>query len=173
MEEKLKLSPPWITYCHKVKKLFENDKDVLRIEADEAFAEYTNVREETDETRPFLRIFVGDPYKADAIAKLLPEEKKFGNVTLKICVIPAYKKEDPYVLLKTAFRNNPIVEKIGHLNVPGREPMDYVMFKPEVVQFYNDNLSDPYGNETTLYQTIASEVLKQPLGVFFCTSLKK
>ena len=49
-------------------------------------------------------------------------------------------------------------------------PLTYVVLKKEVVQFFNDNLNDIHGLETTLYQTIAKDVF-DGTGVFFCTDI--
>ena len=51
--------------------------------------------------------------------------------------------------------------------------LTYVVFTNKVVQFFNDNLNDIYGNVTTLYQEIASDVFDIESGVFFCTDFKK
>ena len=47
----------------------------------------------------------------------------------------------------------------------------YVIFKKEVVQYFNDNLGDYNGICSTLYQELAKNVLKPQPGIFFCTSV--
>ena len=49
----------------------------------------------------------------------------------------------------------------------------YVVFKNRVVQFFNDNLNDIYGNISTLYQEIASDVFKEISGVNYCTDIEE
>lgn len=53
-------------------------------------------------------------------------------------------------------------------------PFTYVVFKNCVVQFFNDNLNDPHGIVSTLYQDIAAEIFAdmpfpQDGGICFCT----
>lgn len=52
--------------------------------------------------------------------------------------------------------------------------MYYVVFKNCVVQFFNDNLNDIYGNISTLYQDIAREIFADAEweGVFYCTDVE-
>ena len=51
-------------------------------------------------------------------------------------------------------------------------PFVYVMFKPEVVQYWDDNLGDPHGNISTLAQEIARDVFEDGNGVYFSTDEK-
>jgi hypothetical protein len=48
--------------------------------------------------------------------------------------------------------------------------LTYVAFKKEVVQFYADNLRDPNGFKSTLYQDIAEDVFGEKNNVCYCTS---
>ena len=50
-------------------------------------------------------------------------------------------------------------------------PITYVVFVNEVVQYYNDNLSDIHGLRSTLYQEIAKDIFETRLGVYYCTDL--
>ena len=52
-------------------------------------------------------------------------------------------------------------------------PLTYVVFKNCVVQFFNDNLNDYHGMLSTLYETIADEVLTGPAvtDVYFNTDI--
>ena len=43
------------------------------------------------------------------------------------------------------------------------------VFAKEVVQYWNDSLSDPYGKVSTLYQDIAKDIFEDTDGVMFCT----
>ena len=155
MSENLKLSAPWVTYYHEVYALFGNDPDI-------------NIK--FDANTPELKLFVEDGRKADALQKLLPAEKDYGNVKLKISVVPANLKDgdDPEQLYKDAFRGNPVMTNfysfdtiMGHFN--------FAEFEAEVVQFFNDQLDDPNGNRSTLYQEIAKDVFENNYTVQFCT----
>ena len=140
----VKLSAPWYTYYHMIDALFGKDPDITIEFDDEAYV---------------LKIFVNSSEKADAIAKLLPTEKVFGNITLKIDVIPADKEEDSKMsLLQKAFKGNPIFSFAISIKALYNNPINYFVFKHDLVQFFNDDLSDPNGLCTTLHQDIAEEV---------------
>jgi hypothetical protein len=68
------------------------------------------------------------------------------------------------------FRGNPIVDDIVTIEGVMTNPITYVIFKKEVIQYYNDSLSDAHGMCSTLYQDIASRVLDAGEGIFFCTN---
>ena len=77
------------------------------------------------------------------------------------------------VLFGTAFEGNPILNKIYVVEGIFSNRFIYVEFKPEIVQFYNDNLGDLNGNVTTLYETIARNVFNENpnlKGIFYCTA---
>ena len=155
--ENFDLSSPWVIYSKKIQKLFEADKTIV--------FQYVD-------TPPELKIFVEGAQKADALSKLLPTEKTFGNVTLKITVISADAGEDRVTLIKAAFENNPIVDHIRKVDMVGGGTATYVSFAKEVVQFFDDDLSDENGYCSTLYQELAKDVLGEKGEVYFCTALK-
>lgn len=151
------ISAPWFTYYRKLNALFGKDPDVERI----VF----------DEDDMVIRIFVVGQDKADAISKILPESVSFGNVTVNITVIPANKAGTKFNTLCTAFKGNPAFS-FGieiPMEVTQSNPLSYFAFSHEVVQFFNDNLHDPNGNVTTLYEDIAREVIGESDGICFCT----
>ena len=158
-EKKLQFSAPWIIFSNRVKALFRKDPEVMT---------------EYDDNEKVLTIRVDNGRKYDAICHLFPLEKTFGNVTVKIQVVPA--NEDKEVtwadLFKDAFAGNPIFAKAEHMegDLGG---CDYVLFKPEVVQYYSDNFFDYYGLTTELYQDLAKEVFDTESwdAVQFCTSM--
>ena len=150
----LKLSPPWITFMHEIVALFNQDPDI-------------DIK--CDEEEPRIKLYVKGAGKAEALTKLLPTDKEFGNVILKIEVIPANEEDKPSDLIRRAFEGNPVLEQV--VSVPGPYgTFNYALFKKEVVQFYNDQMDDVCGNKNTLYQEIAKDVFNQQDGVYFCTS---
>lgn len=150
---KLEMSPPWNRLVSEMKALFGEDKDI-------------NIQYDADNLE--IKLYVRDPAKADALTQLLPEQQVFGNVAVKVTVIPANQfSETKADLMEVAFKNNPVLKKVLRLHTPFGE-YDYVVFRKEVVQFYNDNLADPHGNESTLYEDIARDVFVDS-GIFFCT----
>jgi hypothetical protein len=154
----LKLSPPWMTYCHEFDALFGDDPEVQVVWND-------------DDDQKSISLYVKNAAKADALTRLLPTEKTFGNVVVKIKVIPANKEVEPSMieLMETAFKGNPAFSYAA--SVSDLFPINYVVFANKVVQFYNDQLDDPHGVVSTLYQTIAKDVFENVNGVYFCTDL--
>ena len=151
---RLKLSPPWVTYVNKLMALFDGDPLI-------AF----NV-DYNDPDGPLVVLAVGDSDKATALSRILPIQKEFGNVTLRIMVDGqinnrtfASMKE----LFEVAFNKNPA---FAYAVSPADEgyywmSMTYVVFKNCVVQFFNDNLNDCHGIVSTLYETIADEIFEE------------
>ena len=103
--------------------------------------------------------------KNAALLRLLPSEKKFGNVTLSIIVdgpVSNLAFPTPKSLFDTAFSGNPAY---AYSICPAGEgyyffSLTYVVFKNCVVQFFNDNLNDCHGLISTLYQDIAAEIFE-------------
>lgn len=157
-EVKLKLSSPWAKYVAALKAMFGEDPDITI---------------EVDEDNFTVKLFVDDAEKADAIARLLPESKQFGCVTLKITVVPPNLEEESKAdLFAKAFEGNPAFERVRTVTGVMSNPMTFVVFAKEVVQYYIDNLGDLYGNRSTLYQELAKELFGAIDGVFYCTEVK-
>ena len=154
----VKLSSPWVTYYRKLEALFGADPAIKVV---------------FDEDDLNIKLYVDDADKADALSRLLPPVKDFGNVNVKVTVIPANGEVTPRInLVAAAFKDNPALSYIAR--VPDgiyNNPINYVVFKNKVVQFYNDQLDDVHGNVSTLYETIAEDVLGQDEGVYFCTDI--
>lgn len=149
-------SPPWITYYKEMEALFEEDPEVA--------LEYDNDEHE-------ITLLVEDAKKADALTQLLPMTKEFGNVQLKITVIPANgANETKADLIAAAFDGNPVLEEVRTGYDPITNSFTYVIFKNKVVQFFSDNLADANGLTSTLYEDIATEVLGDNAGIYYCTA---
>ena len=164
---RLKLSPPWITYVHKLEALFDGDPLI-------AF----NI----DSSEPSVTLSVAQGDKVAALQKLLPSKKKFVNITLTINIDGkpsnrAFKTNKE--IFDTAFSNNPAY---AYSIAPAQEgyyyiDFTYVVFKNCVVQFFNDNLNDPHGVISTLYQDIAADIFSNANlnfsgGVSYCTDVE-
>ena len=157
--DEIKMAPPWIQFANAIVALFEKDPDV-------------KVTYDNDDVG--IKLYVNGVAKADALTKLLPTEKVFGNVTLKISVIPANNADDPIKLFRDAFYGNEAVSDIwtAPMEVTQSNPFTYVIFQKEVVQYYNDNLGDAHGNRSTLYEEIAREIFENHPGIYFCTDVE-
>ena len=161
------LSPPWHSYQRKVMALFGKDPDV-------------RVRDlfKVDECNYTLFIIVRSEKKAQAIRALLPRCVEISNVTVTSrifipvddCEIRAGQKACDIRLLEDAFTGNPLFDRIESAGV-GVFHLTYCIFKKEVLQFWDDDLSNFYGLHTTLAETIAYDILNK-VAVHFCTGIE-
>lgn len=151
---KMGISSPWVSYVHRLEALFGPDPDIT--------IEYNHDND-------VVSMYVNGQEKADALSKLIPEEKVFGGVRLKIRIVPANLTQKKADLIRAAFEGNPLFSETIQVHMEGSSnAFTYVMFKRGVVQYWDDNLGDPHGRVSTLAQNLASEVLITE-GVCFCT----
>ena len=127
-----------------------------------------------DDERKNLRLYVDDDAKAMALHQLMPIEKTFGNVVITISIIPANKFDTMAVTnnsdaFRALFKGNPIISDIITIDNFVSDNITYIIFEPDVVQYYDDNFQDAHGLHSTLYQEIAKEVFGYHDGIFFCT----
>lgn len=155
----VKLSPPWAEFYEEVNALFGEDPAI-------------NVS--YNEEQYVITLRVEDQDKADALEALLPKEKTFGNVTVKVQVIPANRTQSSRLsLFQRAFEGNPVFSNA--ISVPSDMGFgaEYLVFKKKVVQYFVDNLSDVNGLRSTLYQEIAKDVFGVEAGMFFSTDCEE
>ena len=157
---RLSLSTPWVEYYHEVSAMFRYDPDIKII---------------YDEDERNIKIYVDSPRKAAALSELLPEVKTFGNVSVRVTIVPSNKAEEEpdkeENLYERAFKNNPAFCFCCEVKDIFSAPIIYVVFDNTVVQYFTDNLGDLNGVRSTLYQDIAKEIFTPVIGVFYCTDL--
>ena len=144
----LGLSAPWVTYRNKLASLFVGDVTV----------DISPINEGTDDGHYTILIRSISEKKIAAFKKLLPETVNFGNVEVKheYEVVP---EEDTYfIAFKNLFEGSPMVSDIKYAEDMTKNQHMFLMFKPEVVQFFNDNTDDINGLYSGLAQDIAREV---------------
>ena len=156
---RIKLSPPWNTFVRELEQLFKYDSEVHVV---------------YDEDEQEVKLYVDTAGKAQALELLLPKTKEFGNVTLFITVVPANGtfpiKTDN--LFQTAFKGNGAFSFVKIVHGVFSNDLIYVVFKNKVVQYFNDDLGDIYGQKSTLYQEIAKNIFAETEGVCFCTDVE-
>ncbi len=149
------LASPWVIFYHEIQALFREDKDIKMT---------------FDEENYIIKLYVTGTDKAEALEKLLPQEKQFGNVTLKILIIPANNTDPTYKeLYERAFAGNPVFSYASNGYNGITADNTYIVFKKEVVQYYNDSLKDINGMCSTLHQEIAKDVFGEMPGICYCT----
>ena len=147
MESNVKLSSPWIDYVHKLEAFFQKDPDV-------------NIVFNDGEERK-INIYVENQAKADAMDEVLPKVVSFGSTDLEINVVLVNKlnaRKSRGNTFKDLFTGNPICKDIVTVEGIFTNPLTYVIFRKEVVQYYNDDLGDAHGVCSTLYQDIAKRI---------------
>lgn len=157
-EKNLAKSAPWVTYTRELKKLFAEDPSINII---------------TDPDNEYqVNIYVENIEKAYVIEHLLPNIVTFGNIELKINVIPGNLDINSKTkLFNIVFADNSVLEDSIQIDPYGTgSPITFLVFRKEVVQFFDDDLTDPNGNVSTLWQDIASDVFLDTDEVRFCTS---
>ena len=160
------LSSPWVIYYREVCEMFKDDPEVHVVYKD-------------DENK--ICIYVDKTDKAEAIAQLMPEKIEFGKVKTAIEVIPANGELKllnvgrlNYVnVFETAFKGNIAFSFTKKVQGILSNDITYVVFKNKVVQYFNDDLGDFYGQCSTLYQDIANRIFKNIEGVFYSTDIEK
>ena len=166
-EPRLKILPPWVIIIRKLQALFDGDPQI-------AFnCDFSGVH-------PTVTLACNNGDKVTALLQILPQEVNFGNVTLDVIVdgIPSNRAFTSKVeLFDTAFKGNPAY---AYSVCPAEEGYQwigttYVVFNNCVVQFDADNLNDCHGVISTLYETIATELLTGPAttGVFYNTNVQR
>lgn len=155
----LKLSTPWAIFTEKMKKLFEGDKDITVTYGD------GNIH--------MIKVLVDSQDKYEALVKLLPTIKDFGDVKVLINVVPSNKTKTRRELFETLFKDNPVFSTILTKMTPADIEATYVMFKPKVARYYADNLSDPWGYNNELYADIAKEIFDDAAGIMFSTDMEE
>ena len=158
-----KLEAPWYTYQKKVKALFEHDPEIVVGEI------YQN-----DNGKDYVfDVEVRNHEKYLALDRVLNRMKLYGNVALTINLFDEEndESEDETInLYRTIFKGNSIVEDIIDVVDVAGAHHGFVVFRPEVIQFFADDLRDLNGNWSGLAQNIAREVFDNVAhGLNFCT----
>lgn len=164
---RMKISPPWVTFINMLIAQFDGDPQIA-----------CNV--DYSASDPSIALACNNGDKVAALQKLLPTDQWYGGVTLRISIDGPVsnraftsKKE----LFEVAFEKNPAFAYAVSPANEGYHYIDftYVVFKNCVVQFFNDNLDDPHGVVSMLYQDIAKEVFYEAglTGVSYCTDVER
>ena len=157
MTEKVGIASPWMTWAREVHELFRRD---------------TEVEVEFDNDARRLTLRVANASKADALGRLLPERKEFGNVGVDVVVVPANEDQSEAELFRRAFAGNPAVVDVTTVQDMFGSEITYVQYAPRVVSFPNDDLSDLNQCTHTLFQEIAKETFGGSAGIRHCTALE-
>jgi hypothetical protein len=149
------ISAPWIQHCSKVDQFFIDDDDVTL---------------DYDDESKTIKLRVKGTDKANSLAKIVRSEVSFGNVTLRVVVVPDNDSEPTLEnLLQWAFAGNGIFSGTAVEEEHGGT-VTYAVFEPETIQIWNDNIGSCYGVETYTVEQVAKDVLD--VDAFICSDLK-
>lgn len=159
-DARLKILPPWTIAIRKFEALFDGDPQIA-----------CNCN--FGGSNPSIVLACNNGDKVAALQQILPDEIDFGNVKLKVMVdgVPSNRAFTSKVdLFDAAFKGNPVY---AYSVCPAEEgymwiSVTYVVFNNCVVQFAADNLNDCHGVISTLYETIADELLTGPACINVC-----
>lgn len=163
--KRLTLEAPWNTYRKMLNALFEYDPEIEVGDVIDAIGCQT-----IDYS---IGIMVKNHRKFEALQKLLPANKEFGSINVAIYVYDMENEEKNDIeVFKDLFNDNPIVSTFEKIKLPDGSERNFVCFRPEVIQFYDDDISDCYGNYNGLAEDIARAVFGDRAGdVSFSTGL--
>ena len=162
---KFDIYSPWVIFAKKMEVMFAKDPEV-------------SVRFiDSDSEVKVLELFVDTDEKAEALSKLLPLTKKFGNIEVQINIISGNIDTDYRAkYLEDAFKGNGAFSHTTTVSeIPGMKisnPITYCVFEKEVVQYGADDLGSESGMASTLYENLAREIFGDIGGVYFCTDVK-
>ncbi len=161
MTKKSGIQEPWVTTYNKIYALFGNDLDLT----------ISNLNERTPGNYVII-ISSQNNAKLESIKKILKNHFDFGNVTLDIEFIP--ENDDEKITdsdFRNAFNCNENLAEVRSIETPDGFHRTYVVFEKEVVQFYNDDLTDLYGNYNGLMEDIARELFNEvDASISYCTN---
>lgn len=161
----LKLTPPWYTLWRKIYYTLSNDQDLL-------IGELENI----DNKSYKIEITAKKMTTALALRQVINPIFELGNINVKIViknptigVIPypdnktEYTLDDISLLMNAAFKGNILFK--GAILIPQSEdpkPLSgkiVVLFSKSIIQFFNDDLSDIYGNFNDITARVIEELV--------------
>lgn len=149
-EQNVDISSPWMTYYKKLVALFNDDPEL-------------EVKWNEDEKSVIIEST--NTFKILALEKLLDPSITFGNVTITVkCLVKNGSEDSAAAIFKTAFAGNPHFSKVIETTITAIDET-FVLFKPEVIQFFNDDITDYYGNWNGLAEDITRDVIKKDFRV--------
>ena len=161
MTKNTKLSAPWETYRKMLEGFFDFDEDVIVNKI------------VTQNGEKHIPIEVSNHKKFLALDKILTKKVVYGDT---IVVIDLYDEENGETnditmeVIKAAFESNFMVDKfVTNTDDAGTDHNYVVLANDELVQFFNDNMADYYGNTTMLPEEVAKIIFNTPWNIQFCT----
>ncbi|SFS89673.1 hypothetical protein [Marininema halotolerans] len=160
---RIQLSPPQVTYRNELAATVGQDPNV-RVGELEQKGEIL-----------LITIRVKGFQKAQALATLLNLEKQFGNIVIQIRVVTAKGQRVSPITRKLNTADISLLYNLGLLTNtlfrfatfkkvdPGGLEVVFPVFNASVVQFFNDDLSDLYGNFNGVAAFVFRDVMRNTI----------
>lgn len=160
---KMTKEAPWFHYRKALNELFKYDEKIHVRE----LVENEGAKEGC---QYILNIDAYGKLKSQALQKVLPHIAEFGNIKVAINIIVHEENLDdnPKKIYEALFAgNNRFKEVLTATDFAGTEHY-FITFTPHIIQFLDDDTSDPYGNYTTLAHEVAKESFIARPDIHFC-----
>ena len=157
--ENLRLQSPWYKIWAEIKMLFKGDDeiDVTAIEkTDEKITDDDGI-----ELTVYQFTIYADFDKRMALRRLLPVNYQFGNILLHV-IIDSTDEENitpsDYGDFNTVFAGNSCFSRMMSMQNDMGMIINYCLFKPEIVVFYDDDITSPWGAWTGFWSDLARDI---------------
>ena len=154
---------PWFHYRKALNELFRYDEKIH-------VRELVENEDTKDGCQYVLNIDVYGKLKGLALQKVLPHIAEFGNIKIanNVVVHEENLDENPKEIYEALFAGNArFKEVLTATDFAGTEHY-FIAFTPHIIQFLDDDTSDPYGNYTTLAHEVAKESFIARPDIHFC-----
>lgn len=145
IKRNISIEAPWWRFYKLLQNLFINDESVTFL---------------NNETKGVFEITVSssDVCKLAAIKKVVGTERTFGNVKVAITYI---EEEAPLTLeeFAAAFKDTGYLVDTKTATTPAGDPIFFPIMKKDVIQFYDDDISDYYGNFNATVAAATVEIM--------------
>lgn len=148
MEKKTAISPPWYTLYNKFEEMFGDDPEIT-LDIDQK------------EDGVYIIFESRNSAKLNALDRMLKPSFNYGNVNVFLDFRVANDSAiNTYDLAIDAFSGNPMFEDIIPRSfMPGLQPDQVcVILQKKIIQFFDNNLNDFYGNLNFLPTDVAKEL---------------
>lgn len=168
-----RLSAPWYTLWRKIYFTLSEDKDILVSGLNKEDGGYS------------ITVTAKQMHTAYALSQIIKPVFEFGNVKVKVIIEHAnvgalsefksdeiFSEEEVGLLIGAAFRGNKLFK--GVIVIPRNEDSFFsgkvvALFDKEIIQFYNDDLTDIFGN----YNEVAAYVFADIINFSYKNKLDK
>lgn len=139
---------PWYRFYKIIYNLFAKDESVTVESSDEVKGIFT------------IDISCANPLKLAAIRQVFGDERTMGNIKVLITYTePKVERSLTLEEFALAFKDTGLLVDVKEAPLPDGELASFPIMVKDVIQFYNDNINDYYGNLTLTVADAVREVM--------------